>query len=218
MIRVENVSYCYISKYQKVEALKEVSAEFDPGKLHVITGPSGSGKTTLLLLMAGLTLPTSGKILIHGKDLSEKDRDQYRMREAAVIYQSFNLFPLLTAEENILFPLEMQKKGKIQKEIAHKIIEEVGLPERILRQRPMMMSGGEQQRVAIARALAMGGSILLADEPTGNLDTENSKSVVALLKKLAHERGTNVIVITHDREIAREADDVAVLRDGRISN
>ena len=218
MIKVEDVSYCYTNKYQKTEALKCVSMEFAAGGFHVITGPSGSGKTTLLSLIAGLTLPTQGRRLVHGKDLSVMDRDQYRLREAAVIYQSFNLFPLLTAEENILFPLEVQKIGtaKMRKEIACRMIEEVGLPQHILRQRPLMMSGGEQQRVAIARALAMGGSILLADEPTGNLDTENSRLIVRLLKELAHEKQVNVIVITHDREIAREADYVILLRDGRV--
>ena len=146
------------------------------------------------------------------------NRDRYRRDIASVVYQSFQLFPLLTARENVMYPMEMKKVGKKEAaKRAEELLLSVGLPEKICRQFPLMMSGGEQQRVAIARALAAGGKILLADEPTGNLDTENEQHIVEILKKLAHEEEYTVIVITHNPEVAKEADGIYRMRDGRLA-
>lgn len=217
IIKVENVGYTYQSKYQKVEALKEVNCEFEAGRFYAIIGHSGSGKTTLLSLLAGLDLPTKGEIYVEGESISKIDRDKYRRETASVVYQSFNLFPLLNAMENVTYPLKLNKIGKKEaNDEAKKLLFDVGLPEKIRKQMPLMMSGGEQQRVAVARALANRGKILLCDEPTGNLDTENSEKVVELLKTLAHERDYCVIVITHDMDIADKADVVYRITDGRL--
>lgn len=218
VIKVENVNYSYKTKYQTVHAVKDVSCSFEKGLLYAIVGESGSGKTTLLSLLAGLDVADEGSILVEGEDLGKMNRDRYRRDVASVVYQSFQLFPLLTARENVMYPMEMKKiKKKEAEKRAEELLLSVGLPEKIYRQFPLMMSGGEQQRVAIARALAAGGKILLADEPTGNLDTENEQHIVEILKKLAHEDGYTVIVITHNPEVAKEADGIYRMRDGRLA-
>lgn len=215
VLELRAAGYVYQSKYQKVEALKDATASFEAGKVYAIVGRSGSGKTTLLSLMAGLDVPTSGDILVEGKSLREWNRDQYRLQTASVIYQDFNLFPLLTALENVLYPMQMQKVPvKQARQRAAELLAQMGLPERVGKQYPKMMSGGEQQRVAIARALAAGGKILLADEPTGNLDTANSGAIVELLCRLTHEGGRTTILITHDPEVAKQADEVYHMADG----
>lgn len=217
LLRAEHVSYSYQSKYQKVEAVKDVSCVFEKGKFYAIVGESGSGKSTFLSLLAGLDLPCEGTIYVEGEPLSAMDRDAYRLNRAAVVYQAFHLFPLLTAQENVMLPLEFKKMRK--KEAARQaqmLLQRVGLESRIYRQFPKMMSGGEQQRVAIARAVASGGEIILADEPTGNLDSGNEKNVVALLKELAHEDGYAVIVITHNQRVADETDHVFRMKDGSM--
>ncbi len=215
MLEVKDVGYVYQSKYQSIEALKHVSCSFESGKLYAVIGPSGSGKSTLLSLLAGLDLPTSGEILVEGSPLSTMDRDCYRRETASVVYQSFNLFPLLTALENVMYPLELLGVKKLEAEAsAKRLIHEVGLEDKIFRQFPVMMSGGEQQRVSIARALAAGGRILLADEPTGNLDSTNEETIVKILKELVHERGYLVIVITHNSSVYEQADIIYRMRDG----
>lgn len=216
-LEIRDVGYIYQSKYQSIEALKHVICSFQAGKLYAVTGPSGSGKSTLLSLLAGLDLPTSGEIYVEGISLASMDRDRYRREKASVVYQSFNLFPLLTALENVMYPMELlNKKSYEAKETAKQLIREVGLGEKIYHQFPIMMSGGEQQRVSIARALAAGGKILLADEPTGNLDSANEKNIVELLKGLAHERGYLVIVITHNAYVSEQADQIYQMRDGEL--
>lgn len=217
ILKVEHVSYSYRTKYQTIEAVKDVSCEFEAGNLYAITGESGSGKSTLLSLLAGLDLPLNGKILVKGEDMAKIDRDKYRKEQASVVYQAFHLFPLLNTVENIMFPMELRGVPKKQaEEKAKQLIAEVGLAEQSYRQFPQMMSGGEQQRVAIARAFAAGGQILLADEPTGNLDSENEENIVKLLRESAHERGYAVIVITHNPEVAAQADVILTMRDGRL--
>lgn len=216
-IRVENVSYSYQNQYQKIQAVKEVSCSFEAGNMYAITGESGSGKSTFLSLLAGLDCPESGTILVDGDNLLEIDRDAYRRKQVSMIYQAFHLFPLLNALENVMYPLELQGLSRREaRQQAAECLEEVGLGEKILKQYPKMMSGGEQQRVAIARAMAAQGKILLADEPTGNLDSENEAHIVELLRKLAHERGYLVIVVTHNPEIARQADQCITMKDGRM--
>ena len=217
ILRAEHVSYSYQSKYQKVDAVKDVSCVFEKGKFYAIVGESGSGKSTFLSLLAGLDQPSEGTIYVEGEPLCDMDRDAYRLNRAAVVYQAFHLFPLLTAQENVMLPLECKKMRKKEAgRQAQRILQRVGLESRIYRQFPKMMSGGEQQRVAIARAVAAGGEIILADEPTGNLDSGNEKNVVALLKELAHEDGYTVIVITHNRRVADETDHVFRMKDGRM--
>ena len=216
-IRVENISYSYQNQYQKIEAVKEVSCVFETGKLYAVVGESGSGKSTFLSLLAGLDTPDSGRVLIEGKDLAKMDRDAYRRKQASVVYQAFHLFPLLTALENVMYPLELQGMSRKEAmEYAAESLKEVGLESKILRQYPKMMSGGEQQRVAIARAMASGGNILLADEPTGNLDSENEEHIVQLLLKLAHEMDYVVIVVTHNPMVAASADVKMTMKDGRL--
>ena len=217
ILRAEHVSYSYQSKYQKVEAVKDVSCVFEKGKFYAIVGESGSGKSTFLSLLAGLDQPCEGTIYVEGEPLCDMDRDAYRLNRAAVVYQAFHLFPLLTAQENVMLPLECKKMRKKEAaRHARQLLERVGLESRIYRQFPKMMSGGEQQRVAIARALAAGGEIILADEPTGNLDSGNEENVVALLKELSHEDGYTVIVITHNQRVADETDHVFRMKDGSM--
>ena len=211
----QQASFTYQNKSQSVKAVREASCSFELGKCYAIVGKSGSGKTTFLSLLAGLELPTEGKILYDGIATSEMDCDDYRKDHVAVIYQHYNLFPLLTAEENVLYPLRLKKMDKTQaREIAHKQLSAVGIQESQFKRFPAQLSGGEQQRVAIARALVAGNQIILADEPTGNLDITNGEQVVEILLRLAHEEGRCVIIITHDLEIASQTDEVYMMRDG----
>ena len=215
IIEAEKVGYIYQSKYQKTKALNEVSCSFEQGRVYAITGKSGSGKSTFLSLLAGLDVPTEGTLYIDGEDIREIDRDAYRMNQASVIYQAFHLFPLLTVLENVMFPMQLQHvSGKEAKGRAQEYLGKVGLPESLYGKMPNMISGGEQQRVAIARAMASGGQILLADEPTGNLDSQNEKVIVDLLCKLAHEENYAVIVVTHNEKVAEAADVVYGMMDG----
>lgn len=218
IIEAVNVSYIYQTKYQKTKALSEVSCSFERGKVYAITGKSGSGKSTFLSLLAGLDVPTEGTLTVEGEDMRKMNRDAYRLNRASVIYQAFHLFPLLTVMENVMFPMELQHvPAKEAKARAREYLEKVGLPETLYKKMPSMISGGEQQRVAIARAIAAGGEILLADEPTGNLDSQNEKVIVELLCKLAHEDNYAVIVVTHNEAVAAAADVVYGMTDGVLS-
>lgn len=216
-LEVSHVSYVYRNRYQSVQAVKDVSYAFAYGKLTALVGKSGSGKTTLLSLLAGLDLPTEGEVLYNGTPTAKLDLDAYRRQDAAVIYQSYNLFPKLTVLENAMVPLLLQKKSKqeAQKAAARRLAE-VGIGEDMFKRYPNMLSGGEQQRVAIARALTTGARIILADEPTGNLDVENSEHIIRILHTLAREQNYCVVVVTHDMGIAEAADQVLRLQDGRI--
>ncbi|MCI6837256.1 MAG: ABC transporter ATP-binding protein [Clostridiales bacterium] len=216
-LEVSHVSYVYRNRYQSVQAVKDVSYAFAYGKLTALVGKSGSGKTTLLSLLAGLDLPTEGEVLYNGTPTAKLDLDAYRRQDAAVIYQSYNLFPKLTVLENAMVPLLLQKKSKQEaQEAAARRLAEVGIGEDMFRRYPNMLSGGEQQRVAIARALTTGARIILADEPTGNLDVENSEHIIRILHTLAREQNYCVVVVTHDMGIAEAADQVLRLQDGRI--
>ena len=214
-ITLNHVSYRYQGKYQTVYALNDVSQVFEPGKLYAIIGASGSGKTTLLSLMAGLDLPTGGEILVNGKPTAKWNRNALRREALSVIYQNYNLFPLLTVRENILYPLRLTRRNKAESlALAKEARAKVGLPEDYDNRLPAQLSGGEQQRVAIARTLAQGCKIILADEPTGNLDTSNTENIVKILRSLAHENGCTVIIVTHDPAVAEQADVVLRMRDG----
>ena len=214
-LELRDVHYTYQTQYQKVEALKGISHRFDEGLVHAVVGKSGSGKTTLLSLMAGLDLPTAGEVLCQGVSTARMKLEQYRREKVAVIYQSFRLLPLLTVAENVMYPMELRgMKARQAREKAAELVARVGLPPEALDRYPTMLSGGEQQRVAIARALGMETRILLADEPTGNLDTANGENIFAILKDLAHEAGYCVVLVTHDPGLAGQADRVLELRDG----
>lgn len=218
IIEAVNVSYIYQTKYQKTKALSQVCCSFERGKVYAITGKSGSGKSTLLSLLAGLDVPTQGTLYIDGEDMRKLDRDAYRMKRASVIYQAFHLFPLLTVKENVMFPMQLQHIAKKEAEAkAEEYLAKVGLPDSLYRKRPSMISGGEQQRVAIARAMASGGEILLADEPTGNLDSQNEKVIVELLCQMAHEEKYAVIIVTHNEAVAAAADVVYGMSDGVLT-
>jgi ABC-type lipoprotein export system ATPase subunit len=219
IVEISDVSYTYRNKFQQTKALEQVSFTIQEGYVYSITGKSGSGKSTLLSMLAGLMLPTTGEILYLGTSTRKLNLDEYRRNHVSVIYQAFHLFPLLTVLENVIYPLEL-KKIKIQKakEIAKKHLESVGLDESYYHRFPNMISGGEKQRVAIARALATGSKIILADEPTGNLDENNGKIVVDLLTKLAHEHNLAVVIVTHDMEIAKNTDMQIQIRDGKVVN
>ena len=207
VLSVQSVSYSYKTKYQTVQAVKDVSCDLSAGTLYALVGKSGSGKTTLLSLLAGLDTPQSGDIMVNGQSLREIDVDIYRRKQASVIYQSYNLFPLMTVCENVMYPLKLLRHSDADaKKEAQIALEKVGLGESYWKRLPAMLSGGEQQRVAIARTLAVHAQIVLADEPTGNLDTENSSQIIQLLSKLAHEETCCVVVVTHDLEVAKAAD------------
>lgn len=217
-LSIQNVSYSYRSKYQTVQAVKDASCVMEAGKLYAISGKSGSGKTTLLSLLAGLEHPESGEIRLDGESLHDMDLDLYRRSKAAVIYQSYNLFPLLSVQENVVYPLLLNKIPKAEAiSRAQKNLERVGLGKEFWKRLPAMLSGGEQQRVAIARALAVNAKLILADEPTGNLDTENSNQIVELLLELAHEQNCCVVIVTHDPAIAERADRAFQMDSGRLA-
>lgn len=218
IIEAEKIGYVYQSKYQKTRALTEVSCSFERGKVYAITGKSGSGKSTFLSLLAGLDVPTEGNLYIEGKDIREIDRDAYRMNRASVIYQAFHLFPLLTVLENVMFPMQLQHVSKKEmKERAQAFLSKVGLADTLYGKMPNMISGGEQQRAAIARAMASGGQILLADEPTGNLDSRTSQEVIGLLQTTSKNFHQTIVMITHNDEIAQSADRTIRIEDGKIA-
>ena len=215
ILTVQDVSYTYQSRYQKVQALNHVTCTFEPGHFYTIVGHSGSGKTTLLSMLAGLDSPTEGEVLIDGQPLSEFGEERHCRENVSIIYQSFNLFPTLTILENVMYPMRIVNKPAAQaKARAKELLEVVGLSDVSIKKRPAMLSGGQQQRVAIARALASDAKIILADEPTGNLDSENGRLIVDLLRRLVDERGYCVIVVTHDMDIASQADKVYRMKDG----
>ncbi len=217
-ITLKSVSYSYQGKYQTVRAVNDVSYDFSGGKVYTIIGKSGSGKTTLLSLMAGLDLPVEGEIVVDGKSTKDWDRNRMRRDVVSVIYQNYNLFPLLTVQENIRYPLSLKKMPKKEAIAASREARaRVELPESYDRRFPRQLSGGEQQRVAIARTLAQGCKIILADEPTGNLDSANSGNIVDIFCSLAHDDGCTVIIITHDMAVAERSDVVIRMGDGSFS-
>jgi len=217
MLKLENVSYRY--KNSSVDVLKNISAIFEPGKVHAVVGPSGSGKTTLLSILAGLDRPASGNITVQDKDMAGIDLDQYRREHVSMIFQAFQLFPLLTAVENVCVPMQLSGEGLNKKgqETAKRLLESVGIDSDKHKRYPSNLSGGEQQRVAIARALSSSAKIILADEPTGNLDAANGKAVIDILKRLAHEDGYCVIIVTHNYEIAEASDVIFKMSDGVLA-
>ena len=219
ILRVENLNKSYGKGEAKVEALKNVNLSINKGEFVVIVGPSGSGKSTLLHLIGGVDKPTSGKVFINDVDiynLKEKDLSIFRRRNVGLIYQFYNLIPVLSAKENILLPAELDNR-KIDKEYLDDLLNTLGLKERE-NHLPNELSGGQQQRTSIGRALINRAAIVLADEPTGNLDSKNSKEVIELLKLSVKKYKQTLIMITHDINIALQADRVITIEDGIIKS
>jgi len=209
MLKLDKI--CYHYKKDEKNILNNVCANFEVGKFTTIVGPSGSGKTTMLSILAGMDVPTSGTIMIDEENLAGMDLDFYRREKISMIFQAFHLFPLLTVMENVCYPADLDVAK------AKELLISVGISEEKHNRYPSNLSGGEQQRVAIARSLSTKAKVILADEPTGNLDQTNSKAIVSMLKNLAHEKGYAVVVVTHDLDIAKEADAVYRMSDGQLS-
>lgn len=217
MIELDGVGRDYETGGGTVTALADVDLRVDPGELVVVLGPSGCGKTTLLNLVGALDVPTSGTVRVGGKDLTGTSRAalaKYRRSTVTFVFQTFNLFPSLTALENVRFGADVAGRADAAAASAE-VLDRVGLADRA-GHFPGMLSGGEQQRVAIARALATGNPVILADEPTGELDFHTGRQILALLAEQATESGRSVLLVTHNREIARMADRVVELSGGRV--
>lgn len=221
IVRVESVSKHYRLGDQDVKALTNVSLAIEPGVFLAIAGPSGSGKSTLLNIIGCIDTPTSGRVIIDGHDVSGRTPDQLadlRARTIGFIFQTFNLLPVLSAEENIEYPLlQLKELSKAQRrERVRHYLEVVGLG-RYATHRPNQLSGGQRQRVAIARALATHSKIVLADEPTANLDSKTGSSILKLMREINRESGTTFVFSTHDRKVMNMADRLVRIADGQIS-
>ena len=217
IVRVENLSKTYGSGENLVRAIDDVNLKIEKGEFIAIVGPSGSGKSTLLHLLGGVDNPSSGKIFIDGNDISKytsKELALFRRRKVGLIYQFYNLIPNLTVRHNIELPLKLDKR-KINEEALLDIVRKLGI-ENKLDSFPSELSGGQQQRVAIARSLVYSPSLVLADEPTGNLDRENSREIIEILKYFNRTLKQTIIVITHDESIALEAERVITIVDGKV--
>ncbi len=204
----------------RVDILRGISFAVERGQFVAIMGPSGSGKSTLLGLLAGLDTPSGGKVILDGQeiqDLAEDDMAVLRGRKIGFVFQSYQLVPTLTAEENVLLPLDLAGDGFAGAERARGLLERVGLADRFDHY-PVQLSGGEQQRVALARAFVGRPPLILADEPTGNLDSANGKHVLDILVELNRSEGTTLVLVTHNRELAARADRLVTLHDGRIAS
>ncbi|OZG60531.1 ABC transporter ATP-binding protein [Bifidobacterium lemurum] len=212
ILAMEKVSYSYTRGGKKV--VSDLTHAFRAGEVTAITGPSGAGKTTVLSLLSGLTSPTSGRILYDGADLAKSDRYRFRSHDIGVIFQSFNLLPALTVEENIVLSMEASGKrfDRSKHELVVELLDKVRLPEEYANERILHLSGGEQQRVAIARALSYEPQIILADEPTGNLDMATQDDIMAIFRDLAHGEGKCVIIVTHSPAVADQSDTVFELK------
>jgi putative ABC transport system ATP-binding protein len=221
IIQISEVTKALPLGKHTVHALRGVNITIEAGEIVGIVGPSGSGKSTLLGLIGGLDTPTQGTIVLDGVDITRMNEDQLteiRNEKIGFIFQFFNLIPTLTALENVALPIQFARKRQFNPtKRAKELLDLLGLDDR-MNHRPAELSGGQQQRVAIARALANNPPLLLADEPTGNLDTESGQMVLEALHTIRHETGTTVVIVTHDRELAQQTDRVLTLVDGKIVN
>ncbi|HEY6279405.1 MAG TPA: ABC transporter ATP-binding protein [Streptosporangiaceae bacterium] len=220
VVRVEGVTRTFGTGPGAVRALRGISLTVQPGEMLAVCGRSGSGKTTLLHVIAGLDRPTSGQVWVDGQEVTAMSRDallRLRREKVALVFQSYALLPMLSAAENVGIPMRLARVDPARREERTRaLLDMVGLAERA-GQRPLELSGGEQQRVAIARALAGNAEVLLADEPTGQLDSHTGHQVMTLLRGITHERGITAIVATHDRTLMSAADRVLTLQDGQLT-
>lgn len=217
ILKVENLTKTYGSGENLVHAVDNVSFSVEKGEFVAIVGASGSGKSTLLHLIGGVDRPTSGKIFVDGNDISKMNDDKlavFRRRQVGIVYQFYNLIPILTVEENITLPCDLDGRG-VDRERLEMILDSFGLRAR-RKHLPNQLSGGQQQRTSIARALINNPSLVLADEPTGNLDSKSSYEVMSMLKMCNQSYGQTVIMITHNLDIAKQADRVITISDGKI--
>jgi putative ABC transport system ATP-binding protein len=220
MIEVRNVHKSYRSGTRQVEALRGISCRIEPGRFAFIVGPSGSGKSSLLYLLGALDQPTSGAIIVDGQDLgrmSEARQNAYRREHIGFIFQSFNLISNLTVLENVLVPFLPRGVKAVHRRRAVELLTDVGLGDRI-DHRPYQLSGGEQQRVAIARALIKEPLLILADEPTGELDSRTGDEIYTILRRLQESSGTTLVVVTHDRRFITPDDLVLEIQDGQLAS
>jgi putative ABC transport system ATP-binding protein len=217
-LELTNIEYRYSAHTRKV--LENINYQFDQGKVYAVVGKSGSGKTTLLSLMSGLAIPTNGEVVYQSENIANINRYDYRSREVGVIFQSFNLLPHLTALENIILSMDASGKkfDRPKKEIAHELLEKVELDPSYADQKILHLSGGEQQRVAIARTLSFDPNVILADEPTGNLDLSTQQDIMNIFTKLAHDDNKCVIIVTHSPDVAKDADELFELKVTAKSN
>lgn len=217
-IETKDLSYFYQDGDQRRYILRDVNVSFEKGTFYAILGQSGSGKTTLLSLLSALDAPKSGAVLYENKDLIEIGYEPYRRNKIGIVFQNYNLVPHLTAFENILLAMDITENElpEDQGTVAYNLLDYIGISKTKADRLVTQLSGGEQQRVAIARALSTNVDVILADEPTGNLDEEMENEIVQIFKTLAHEHNKCVIVVTHSQEIAREADEKFVIRKGSI--
>ena len=217
ILKVENLTKTYGSGENLVHAVDDVSFSVEKGEFVAIVGASGSGKSTLLHLIGGVDRPTSGKIFVDGSDISKMNDDKlavFRRRQVGIVYQFYNLIPILTVEENITLPCDLDGRG-VDRERLEMILDSFGLRAR-RKHLPNQLSGGQQQRTSIARALINNPSLVLADEPTGNLDSKSSEEVMSMLKMCNQSYGHTVIMITHNLDIAKQADRIITISDGKI--
>lgn len=217
ILKVENLTKTYGSGENLVHAVDDVSFSVEKGEFVAIVGASGSGKSTLLHLIGGVDRPTSGKIFVDGNDISKMNDDKlavFRRRQVGIVYQFYNLIPILTVEENITLPCDLDGRG-VDRERLEMILDSFGLRAR-RKHLPNQLSGGQQQRTSIARALINNPSLVLADEPTGNLDSKSSEEVLSMLKMCNQNYGQTVIMITHNLDIAKQADRIITISDGKI--
>jgi len=213
ILEINDVSYQYADAEENEYVLKNLSYSFELGKTYAIKGKSGSGKTTLLSLISGLEKCSDGKILYNNKDLASMDLDLYRNTHIGIIFQSFNLLPRLTAIENIILSMDVSNlKIKNKREKAIELLKRVGLSEAQGDRKILRLSGGEQQRVAIARSLSYNPNIILADEPTGNLDKETEEEIISIFKDLAKKENKCIIIVTHSQNVASSVDEVYELK------
>ena len=215
LLQLKNVSYQY--EGTKKNVLQNINFDFDAGKVYAIIGKSGAGKSTLLSLLSGLDTCTKGEINYSGGDLKTIDRDNYRARNIGVIFQSFNLITNSTAVENIVLSMNISKVDeKDKKAYAYALLEKVGIDKETADRKILKLSGGEQQRVGIARALAHNPDIIIADEPTGNLDIDTESAILDILDNLAHEENKCVIIVTHSKKVSSAADEIWGIQKGKI--
>lgn len=217
LLKVEHVSKIYGVNETQVRALDDVSFTVEKGEFVAIVGPSGSGKSTLLHILGGVDRPTSGQVILDGNAMYQMDEDGlaiFRRRQIGLIYQFYNLIPVLNVKENITLPLLLDQR-KVNEDYFQKLVQQLGLQDR-LNYLPNQLSGGQQQRVSICRAIMASPAVVLADEPTGNLDRKNSEKIVGLLKQLHREQKQTLIMITHDESIALQADRILQIEDGKI--